>query len=448
MSEILNIRITGNPFIDSGIYALNRLVCKNTKIEEMTYDDIKTGIEIISELYLKESWNKNIFSIFPNSILTNNAYKDKKDTLYPEELLELLDSVSNDIKGSATCIGCGRRDSVREHVKRDIPLTGSVSFRNFFSFAKEGADYCPLCVLLIQFMPLSLYRSGGKFILFHSDSQRIMKYWNTKTIYNYHKQVATGNYIGCFDEEYKNPVNGIFHIIEDMVFKYYDSEWFDESPSLNFYYFTNFNQGPELELFTFPNKVFRFLSLIKMADVNKWNKIVKRQYVHIKKGEEEEKYKNKKNRIYERLLQGKTIRYYFMDVKNRENLCSWKLFRIYLKEVECMDDNRIDSIRSLGDTLAEYIETYDQKKVLSDIEQVESYQKFTNILRKVMKKKVEKKDDTILFTYDDYVNNICPDYKMWRETRDLLLFRLYENLHEWLIENNEKNEKEGDINGQ
>ena len=443
MSDKLNIKITGNPFIDSGIYALNRLVCKKTTIEEMTYDNMKMGIEIISDLYLKEAWNKNIYSIFPNNILTNSAYKDKKDTLYKEELIKLLNSVNEEVKDNATCIGCGRRDSIKEHVKRDIPLTGSVSFRNYFSFAKEGADYCPLCVLLIQFMPLSLYRSGGKFILLHSDSQKVMRYWNTKTNNNYHKQISTGNYVGCFDEEYKNPINGIFHIIQDMVFQYYDLDWIDESPSLNFYYFTNYNQGPELELYTFPNNVFHFLSSIKINEINKWNYIVKRQYVNIKKDEEEEKYKNKKNRIYERLLQGKTIRYYFMDRKNRKSLSSWKLFRIYLKEVESMNDERIDSIKELGDVLSEYIKNHDKKDVLESIERVESYQKFTNILRKVMKKKVEYKDEDILFTYDDFVNNICPDYKMWRETRDLLLFRLYENLHDWLIENKEIGDKNG-----
>ena len=437
MSDKLNIKITGNPFIDSGIYALNRLVSKKTEIEEMTYVDLKTGIDIISDLYLKEAWNKNIYSIFPNNILTNSAYKDKKDTLYKEELIGLLNSISDEVKNKATCIGCGRRDSVKEHVKRDIPLTGSVSFRNYFSYAKEGADYCPLCVLLIQFMPLSLYRSGGKFILLHSDSEKVMKYWNNQTNANFHKQIAFGNYVGCFDEEYKNPVNGIFHIIQDMVFQYYNLDWFDENPSLNFYYFTNYNQSPELELYNFPNNVFHFLSLIKIEDIQKWSYIVKRQYVNIKKDENEEKYRNKKNRIYERLLQGKTIRYYFMDRKNRKSLCSWKLFRIYLKEVECMDDSRIDSIRKLGDTISKYIIKHDQKKLLTEIENVESYQKFTNILRKVMKKKVEYDDEDILFSYDDFVNNICPDYKVWRETRDLLLFRLYENLHEWLIENKE-----------
>jgi len=431
----LNLFITGNPFIDSGIYALNSLVCdKKTNIQDMTINDLKEGIDIISNLYFKDGWKKNMFSIFPNNIITNSSIKDK-ETKYREELLNLFDNIEETID-NGNCIGCGRRNSISEHVKRDIPLTGSNSFKNFFSYAKNGADYCTLCMLLVQFMPLSLYRSGGKFILFHSDSEKIMKYWNFKTIKNYHEQVSSGEYVGCFDEEYKNPVNGIFHIIQDMISFYDKMDLKKENPSLNFYYFTNYNQGPELELYSFPNKVFQFLNMIPSTEKDNWNYIIKRQYVNIKKDEELEKYKNKKNRIYDNLINGRSIRWYFSDSKNKKSFCSWELFKYYLKEVEKMSDNRIESIKVLGDKISDYIIKNDDKKVISDIEKVETYGNFTNILRKIMKNKIKNNDDELLFTYDDFVNNICPDYKLWKETRDLLLFRLYENLNEWLIENN------------
>ncbi|MBE6486644.1 MAG: type I-B CRISPR-associated protein Cas8b1/Cst1 [Methanosphaera stadtmanae] len=434
MSEKLDLHITGNPFIDSGIYALNMLVCKETKINDMTFNHLHEGIKLISELYLTPAWNKNMFSIFPNSILTNNVYKDKKQELYPEELDKLFNSI-NDTTDNGTCIGCGRRDSIKEHVKRDVPLTGSVSFKNFFSYAKEGADYCPLCVLLIQFMPLVLYRSGGKFILFHSDSEKVMKYWSIESIKNYNKQVSSGDYVGCFNEEYQNPVNGIFHIIEKMIKTYDRKHWDNINPSLNFYYFTNYNQGAELDLYSFPNNVFNFLTYIPSTEENNWKYIIRRQYVNIKKDEEEEKYKNKKNRIYENLLNGKSILHYLFDVKNKKTFCSWELLKYYLGEVENMSDNRIEAIRKLGDSLSEYIVKYDDKKVLTDIEQASTYGNFTNILRKIMKSKVEKGDKELLCTFDDFVNYICPDYKVWKETRDLILFRLYENLSEWLIDN-------------
>ena len=434
MSRKLDLHITGNPFIDSGIYALNMLVCKKTKINDMTFDHLNEGIKIISDLYLTPAWNKNMFSIFPNNILTNNAYKEKKHELYPEELYELYNSI-NDTTDKGNCIGCGRRNSIKEHVKRDVPLTGSVSFKNFFSYAKEGADYCPLCILLIQFMPLSLYRSGGKFILFHSDSEKVMKYWSKETIDNYHSQVASGDYVGCFNEEYKNPVNGIFRIIQKMVETYDRKHWENETPSLNFYYFTNFNQGAELDLYSFPSNVFRFLTDIPSTERNNWKNIIKRQYVNIKKDEEEEKYKNKKNRIYENLLNGKSILNYLFNSNDKKVFCSWDLLKYYLKEVENMDDNRINAIRDLGDSLSEYIKNYDEKRVLSDIEQASTYSNFTNILRKIMKSKVEKGDKELLCSFDQFVNDICPDYKVWKETRDLILFRIYENLNEWLIDN-------------
>ena len=107
-----------------------------------------------------------------------------------------------------------------------------------------------------------------------------------------------------------------------------------------------------------------------------------------------------------------------------------------------MEKKRVDAIRDLGDNLSEYIKE-DNKKTLNAIETAESYSNFLNILRKVMKDKVENGDDELLVTYDDLVNNICPDYKVWKETRDLLLFRLYENLKDWIKEN-----KEDDNNGQ
>ena len=434
MSEKLDLEVTGNPFIDSGIYALNGLICKESKIKDMTFDHLEEGIDIISKLYLTPAWNKNMFSIFPNSILTNNAYKDKKQDLYPKELRELFNSI-NDVTVKGTCIGCGRRNSIKEHVKRDVPLTGSVSFKNFFSYAKEGADYCPLCVLLIQFMPLALYRSGGKFILFHSDSENFMKSWSSEAITNYHNQVSNGEYVGCFNEEYKNPVNGIFRIIEKIVEKYDRKRWGKINPSLNFYYFSNFNQGAELDLYNFPNNVFRFLTYIPSTEKSNWKNIVRRQYVNIKKDETEEKYKNKKNRIYENLLNGKSILGFLFDYKHEKTFCSWDLLKYYLKEVENMSDNRIEAIRNLADSLSDYIKEYDEKKVLTDIEQASTYGNFTNILRKIMKSKVEKGDKELLCTFDDFVNNICPNYKVWKETRDLILFRLYENLSEWLIEN-------------
>ena len=56
MSESLDIKITGNPFIDSGIYALKTKLDKD--IPDITIDEIKIESEEISKLYTNTLWKK------------------------------------------------------------------------------------------------------------------------------------------------------------------------------------------------------------------------------------------------------------------------------------------------------------------------------------------------------------------------------------------------------
>ena len=77
MSDDLNIVITGNPFIDSGIYALATKLDKN--ISDITLEDIKIESEKLSRLYTESSWKKDMYTIFPNNVLTNPASTNKSD---------------------------------------------------------------------------------------------------------------------------------------------------------------------------------------------------------------------------------------------------------------------------------------------------------------------------------------------------------------------------------
>lgn len=75
-------------------------------------------------------------------------------------------------------------------------------------------------------------------------------------------------------------------------------------------------------------------------------------------------------------------------------------------------------------------------KTLKELEMASNYNNFRNILRKILKNKINMGDEELLFTFDEYVISLFPEGNMtWRETQDLLLFRIYENLHDWLIEN-------------
>lgn len=430
MLNKLNIKITGNQFVDAGIYALKTILKKD--IDDIDIEDLKISCEFISKLYVHHSWKKNLYSIFPNSLLVNPVSTNKANIreLYLNILNDLIESVEPS-KNNGSCMGCGVRDVKKVFGKDAIPLTGSKSLINYFSFAKTGADYCPLCVLLIQFAPLAMYQCGGKFIVLQSNSSRVMEFWTKKTIHNIDIQISSGNYEGCYNQGITRPTNAIFNIISQVISS--GKNWRNETPSFNFYYFTNYNQNPELEIYTLPTSVFKFLCEIPIDDWGNWNFIVKKAYkVKWNKVESENDYKNNPNTVYENLLKGISILKSFYTTKFKKTYCTWKLVKSYLKEVKRMDNKRIEVIKNVGDKLSIYIKENDNAKILSKLEQASNYNNFRNILRKILK----NKEGELLFTFDEYVLYLFPEGNItWRETQDLLLFRIYENLHLWLGEN-------------
>lgn len=435
MVEDLNINITGNPFIDSGSYAL--AIKLNKDISDITFEDLKNESVKISRLYTELSWKKNMHSIFPNSVLINPASTNKLNLkeLYLEKLNQLIDSIES-IQDNGSCIGCGRRDVKEVFGKDAIPLTGSKSLINYFSFGNSGADYCSLCALLIQFSPLTMYRCGGKMIVLNSDSKKVMKFWAEKSIKNIDLQISSGEFSGCYNQGITRPTNAIFNIIAQVIGN--GRKWRKENPSFNFYYFTNYNQGPELDIFTLPTSVFKFLTEIPPDDWSNWNFIVKKAYRFVKwdKVESVDDYKNNPNTVYNNLLEEKSILKSFYTTKFKKTYCSWKLVKSYMKEVWNMDEKRIEVIKDVGDKLSSYIESNDNIKTLNNLEHASNYNNFRNILRKILKNKINNGDKELLFTFDEYVRDLFPEGNMtWRETQDLLLFRIYENLHTWLIDN-------------
>jgi CRISPR-associated protein Cst1 len=424
---------TGNPFVDAGIWAISEWVGK--KPEELDKNDLEGIIDDVVHLYLSEKWSKNLYSIFPNNPITNPSVKNKKES-YSKFLEGLI--VDMDFLGtSGDCIACGRRNKLERCGKDKIPLTGSKKFINYFSYGTDGSDYCPACAFAVQFVPLVMYKCGNM-LLIHSNSKNVLKYWSKKAIKDVKKQLVLNIHTGCFDDGYKNPINALFHIIQDIILTY-NERWYSEKPSIDFYHFTNFNQGPSLNILHLPAPIFIFLSnIVQHEKYNDWKRIVKRGYWKVnweKVKNENKEYKNNPNYVYDNLLNGKSIIGYFIDRKNKEAIGGWDLITNYLEEVRNMDEKRINAIKRVGDELAEYIQTTDDTKTLKKLENANNYRDYRNILRIVIKKRISIGLNDPLFSFDDYVNYLFPDGNLsWRESQDLILFRIYEVLHDWIIQ--------------
>ena len=102
-----------------------------------------------------------------------------------------------------------------------------------------------------------------------------------------------------------------------------------------------------------------------------------------------------------------------------------------------MDESRLNAIKQVGDSIAESIRKSERDRRLRQLESAASYGQCRNVLRFVIRDRIQQGEETPLFSIDDYIEHLFPasadQTTFWRETRDLLVFRIYEKLHKWLV---------------
>lgn len=104
-----------------------------------------------------------------------------------------------------------------------------------------------------------------------------------------------------------------------------------------------------------------------------------------------------------------------------------------------MEQTQLKKIKQVGDLIAECIQKSGRDRRLMQLERAKSYGECRNILRYVIRDRIQQGAPEPLFSIDDYMEHLFPASDTfaatpWRETRDLLLFRIYEQLHNWLQE--------------
>ena len=170
--------------------------------------------------------------------------------------------------------------------------------------------------------------------MLHSNSWRALRSWARICIEDVRQQVIRREISGCYNRGYANARNGLFYMTGEMV--RYEETRLNENITLQIYYFSNYGQGPELEIFHLPAPVFRFLRYAYQNEFRRgWQQIVRSGYQRVQwdKVESEDDYKNKHNRVYERLLQGQSILRSFINRPARKARGNWDFLSLYLKEV-------------------------------------------------------------------------------------------------------------------
>ena len=486
----------GNPFVDAGVCAICEWLGRNVQPEQITKDDLERIVEDFVPLAANwEKWlsiftlnhtlvnpskkrtiREQVLSDVENGHISENGIEEEVSNRiegkYKEELFSCMCKIE-DFSGSGDCMGCGRRNIGETLLlnRTGIPLTGG-KHSNYFPAFSEGAGYCAACSFAIQFLPLALVaigETGSTFLMLHSKSWELMRLWTArciKGVNQQHPQQQTG---GCFKPDILYSRNGLFHMVNEMILELdemlTDDEIADEDISMEVYSFRNDNRYPDVEIFYVPSTVFQFLHAAKQNPYSEaWHEIVKIGYGYVKS---EKDYKKKKNLVYEYLLEERSIRGFFLSRRTQKHRGNWELLSLYLRKVRNMKPERIEKIKQVGDLIAESIRKSGNrgKRRLQAFADANNYAECRSLLLRVIEDRIQQKEPEPLFSFEDCVeylfissdnaqswsdefddgeldeeqkaqliHSISDNITFWRETRDLLLFRIYEQLHNCLIE--------------
>ena len=464
-------KLMGNPFVDAGICGICEWLERRPQPEEITTTDLEVMVEEFVPMAAKwEKWG-SIFTL--NHPLTNpSKKKDERPVHFREMLLDYIHNVK-ELDQIGDCMGCGRRDvgSIPLLDKTGVPLTGGKN-SNFFPAFSEGIGYCPACSFAIQFLPFSLVatgKNGGRFLMLHSKSWELMQIWTICCINGIKQQYSQQQSGECFKPDYENSRNGLFYMVREMIIELEEMQLYDEitdkDVSMEIYSFTNNNQFPDVEMFYIPSPIFQFLCAAEQNPYKEaWHEIVQIGYG---RGKSEKDYKKSRNLVYEYLLEDRSIRGFFLSRRTQKHRGNWELFSLYLQEVRNMKPTRIKKIKQVGDLIAESIRKSEKRGLnrLRDLENATTYFDCRSVLLRIIRDRIDQKEPEPLFSFDDCVEHIFvsadtaqswsdelddgeldeeqkeqlihsinDNVRFWRETRDLLLFRIYEQLHSLLTE--------------
>jgi CRISPR-associated protein Cst1 len=442
--------------VDNGIAAMLAHSGKRTP-GELDADDVEAMRERVLEVFLTEAWLKSMQNIFPNGAWTNPAFS-KRRVEVATQLVNFLASKVEPMQESGNCVCCGRAPALqptKDELKAlpvdvslskvYVPLVGGVL--NFFPGAIKGAEICANCVWAIQCAPLNFYTANfneKRFIVLHSSAPKVLLTWARTA----HQRTSSELASGVWNEGYKR-INVFF----EMIFKIARGTDFsqdDRYVTVRFYHFDNYNQPkPEpLKIYDLPAPVYFFLDLAARNFEQELQRLLRRNYYEASKriqgalpeatneAEEKERLRTKPNFVLEKLLRGEPIIRNFFNRRRRIAHVSWEFVALYLKEVlfreaTAMPDARIETIKRVADELGEVIRQ--KKSRLRDLEAVSNYAELRIRFRQMINERIKQGATEPLFSLDEYVDDLFPQGALgWRETHDLILFRLYETLHDFL----------------
>lgn len=474
------LKYTGHPLVDIGVATIAAFVGKQDPAQ-VTEADLAQVTEYITREYTHDPLKSFLTVAFPNSGFTQPAFEKT-----PEKRLEyarrVLQGYASESPEEVTGLQCvftgeaaapspfGEKESLPpgRAFRQHVPLLTGEDVINFHPYGDAGLPISGKAMLAIQAMPLGCAKCGGRLLAVHSDNDMLTYHFAAAFLKENRRAVQVAQLAGekKLPEAQRAYRTLLIETLLEAAMMQRDAREDEQLASLTIYHLTNSGQGADLDIYHLPLQIVGFLRDMQRAEYHQeWNALVRRAWQVApphKKGLMAEPFTPRRNWLYEDLFTlperaQEFLRTYFLrltfryakdatdprarySLKDEAALVSWKITARFLKGVLNMDRTRVERIRALGDALASYVSSQNDKRFFRDFFTARRYDVLRLLLLKANLEHV-RCGKAPLLTLDQYLDIFeegedlaRPD---WQLARDLVLIRMVEQLHgqAWLGQN-------------
>lgn len=454
---------TNHPLVDMGIASL-MIFAGREEPGDLTYNDLERFACYAEHAFFSPELASYLTVLFTsNGVATNPSVPLEKRKKNVARLLRVFRE--NSEARLPQCAYCGGQ-SVRLAHRDLIPMVTGRDHVNFSPDGAPGLALCGNCILALQALTVGAPMCGGRALIVSCDDPKLtvalVRTWQPEI----RKRIQLSEQSGQKRPPVTRPLTRVLEALIKI-----EAERKDKSPSsLTVYHLSNSGQGPQADIYFLPSTVVRFVERARLARYSAvWKELVRRAWevpAKPKKGQKDVNGEKTvaRNYLYEDLFglpdqASHFIRVYFLRKATtysqgsgdpRPGYCGWEEYlpgiwditKLFLQEVVAMDAARIESIRKLGDVLADEIASENDRRFWECTYMAKNYLQVRLLLIQGSRRRLKRGLAPIL-SFDEFLEIFEEGEELprvdWRLAWDLVLIRIIEKLYEakWFEKNRE-----------
>jgi len=464
--EQVGLWLTGNDMIDYGLQTVVVDSNKNSP-EDLVFADLDRFAGMLKETLLAGGFTGQISVFYTMNFGAINPSLKKT----PEKKTSFAEEVSHAYryrpeKAKEACVYCGRPAITRGY-RNLVPMLTGENVINFYPHGDSGYPICGFCLFAVMALVVGAQYVSGRMLFIGCNNRELVKEFIQEWLQTFLPRLQMAK-SGEKITKLGNPLTRVAEVVFNVDVRKENIKALDENSSrqeldVRVYHLSNSGQGPMANIYYLPMSVVYFARRAQKEYTSLWNEL-KRRGSDVRGTSE-----LSRNYFYEDLFRlpeesRHFIRTYFLrralrwsgykgdprreyDSILEAELLSWGLVELFLEEVTGMEQQRISTLRGLGDAIADYLIKTDDKGMFRSIYLARRFGEVRMLLIKMSRFRVLKGEPPVI-SFDDFVTAFeggdeAPRID-WHLAWDLIIIRVIENLYQnqWLQKHQEEMDSE------